>query len=222
MPRTASASTCTTSTCRSTRERRSGRSSWPASRASTPSTAPSSAPPCTWSSRAGSWSSRRREPGMQPHPIASTPRVEMAVDGRSIGRQPDPAPTLTITLVAALALATAWWQPWWIMKARAPQYGQRTLVIDVGPRNVEGDVREVDGLGHYVGIRPMGTLARLERTLAPLGMAGSVLGILAAPWLRRRWLRLLFVLPAMMMPVLLLVDLKLWMDKAANDRDPTA
>jgi nitrous oxidase accessory protein len=159
---------------------------------------------------------------MQPQPIASTPKVEMPAEAGPVTRRPDPVPTFTIALVAALALATAWWQPWWIMKARAPQYGQRTLVIDVGPRNVEGDVREIDGLGHYVGIRPMGTVARVERMLAPLGIAGTVLGILAAPWFRRRWLRLAFVLPALVMPILLLVDLKLWMDKAANDRDPTA
>jgi hypothetical protein len=55
------------------------------------------------------------------------------------GRAPDIAASLTIVLVAALGLATAWYLPWWVMKARAPQYGQRTLVIDVGPRNVAGD-----------------------------------------------------------------------------------
>ena len=137
-------------------------------------------------------------------------------------RSADTAAILTIVLVAALGLATAWFLPWWIMKARAPQYGQRTLVIDVGPRTVEGDVREVDMLGHYVGIRPLGTLAKVERTLAPVGMLGAIAGILLAPWLRRRWLRLLAVLPAVVMPLLLLVDLKLWMDEAVNDRDPTA
>ncbi|HVO22728.1 MAG TPA: hypothetical protein VMW56_03790, partial [Candidatus Margulisiibacteriota bacterium] len=46
----------------------------------------------------------------------------------------DPAAVLTIVVVATLALILAWVLPWWIMKARAPQYGQRVLVIDVGPR----------------------------------------------------------------------------------------
>jgi nitrous oxidase accessory protein len=136
--------------------------------------------------------------------------------------RPDAAASLTIVIVAALGLAAAWFLPWWIMKARAPQYGQRTLVIDVGPRTVEGDVREVDMLGHYVGIRPMGTLARIERTLAPLGMLGAIGGIALAPWLRRRALRFVAVMPALVLPVVLLVDLKLWMNKTVNDRDPNA
>jgi nitrous oxidase accessory protein len=137
-------------------------------------------------------------------------------------RASDPAAILTIVAVAMLALVLAWMLPWWIMKARAPQYGQRILVIDVGPRNVNGDVREIDNLGHYVGIPPMDGLARLERTLAPLGLSGALLGILLAPWLQRRWMRLLMVLPALLMPIILLVDLKFWMTKAVNDRDPEA
>ncbi len=135
---------------------------------------------------------------------------------------PDSVPIFTMVAVAGLALATAWLLPWWSMKARAPQYGQRVLVVEVGPRNVEGDVREVDLLGHYVGIPPMGTLARIERTLAPLGILGAIGGIALAPWMRRRWWRLLVVLPALAMPVLVMVDLKLWMTHAVNQRDPEA
>ena len=45
------------------------------------------------------------------------------------GARPDWAASLTIALVAALALGTAWALPWWVMKANAPQYGQRTLVV---------------------------------------------------------------------------------------------
>jgi nitrous oxidase accessory protein len=138
------------------------------------------------------------------------------------GPRPDWAASLTIALVAALALATAWALPWWVMKARAPQYGQRTLVVQVSPRTVEGDVRELDMLGHYVGIRPLAALARVERMLAPVGMLGAIGGLLVAPFLRGRALCLLAVLPALFMPLFLLVDLNLWMHKAVNDRDPNA
>src|SRR5262245_45806481 len=160
---------------------------------------------------------------MRPERVAVDVAAEPPGAPEAVARRtPDAVASVTIVLVAALGLAAAWYLPWWIMKARAPQYGQRTLVIDVGPRTVDGDVREVDMLGHYVGIRPMGTLAKVERTLAPLGMLGAIAGIVVAPWLRRRWLRFLAVLPALVMPVLLLVDLKLWMNKAVNDRDPNA
>ena len=149
-------------------------------------------------------------------------RVAAAGGGRRAAARPDFAASLTISFVVAVALLVAWTLPWWIMKSQAPQYGQRTLVIEIGPRSVEGDVREVDLLGHYVGIRPMGSLARLERTLAPLGLVAAVAGVLLAPWLRPRWLRLLAVLPVLVMPVILPIDLKLWMNQAVNQRDPDA
>jgi nitrous oxidase accessory protein len=153
----------------------------------------------------------------RPAPASAEPGAARAPE-----RRPDVVATVTIVAVAALALVVAWLLPWWTMKARAPQYGQRVLVVEVGPRDVIGDVREVDLLGHYVGIRPMGTLARVERALAPLGLVGAVAGLLLAPWLRRRWLRALVVLPALVLPVLVMVDLKLWMTLAVNRRAPDA
>ncbi len=143
-------------------------------------------------------------------------------DSHPVPRAPDAMASFTIVVVAALGIAFAWVLPWWIMKARAPQYGQRTLVVIISPRTVDGDVREVDLLGHYVGIKPMGTLARIERALAPLGMLGAIGGLVLAPWMRRRWLRLLMVSPALIMPAVVLIDLKLWMTKAVNQRDPDA
>src|SRR5690606_30738042 len=50
----------------------------------------------------------------------------------------------------------------------------------------------------------------------------AVAGVLLAPWLRPRWLRLLAVLPVLVMPVILPIDLKLWMNQAVNQRDPDA
>jgi len=154
-------------------------------------------------------------------PAPSTP-ADAAAARRAAVVRPDPTASLTISLVVAVALIIAWTLPWWIMKSQAPQYGQRTLVIEIGPRSVEGDVREVDLLGHYVGIRPMGSLARLERTFAPVGLVVAVLGSLLAPWLRPRWLRFLAVMPVLIMPVILPIDLKLWMNRAVNHRDPEA
>jgi nitrous oxidase accessory protein len=150
---------------------------------------------------------------------APAPATKGVAGADKAARVPDTVASLTIVAVAVVGLVLSWLLPWWVMKARAPQYGQRTLVVEVGPRTVEGDVREVDLLGHYVGIQPMGTLAHLERSVAPFGVIATILGVLAAPWVRQRWLRALLVLPAIVMPVLVLADLKLWMTKAVHDRD---
>ena len=104
----------------------------------------------------------------QPHPETRERSSHLASvsDG---GREPDPVASLTILAVAVLALVTAWFLPWWFMNSRAPQYGQRVLVVAVGPRAVSGDLREMDMLGHYVGIRSMESFAKMERMLAPVG-----------------------------------------------------
>lgn len=135
------------------------------------------------------------------------------------GHQGDPIASLTLALVAVAALITSWFLPWWVMEARAPQYGQRTLVVSVSPVRVGGDVFEVDTLGHYVGIKPMTSLAKFERTIAPYGLVAAILGMLAAPWLSRRWLRLAALLPAILLPLLFLVDLSYWMNKSVSERD---
>src|SRR5690606_18599895 len=76
-------------------------------------------------------------------------------------RRTDYVAGATLVVVAILALLASLSLPWWTMRARAPQYGQRVLVIEVSPRAVKGDVFEVDTLGHYVGIRPMARLGRV-------------------------------------------------------------
>jgi nitrous oxidase accessory protein len=137
-------------------------------------------------------------------------------------KPPDVVSTWTIVIVAVLALAAAWWLPWWTMEARAPQYGQRVLLVEVNPTTVQGDIFELDALGHYVGIRPLGGLAKFERGFAPIGMALACVGLLSAPWMRRRWQRALLLLPVIAMPLVFLGDVHYWMNRATNDRDPHA
>ena len=130
--------------------------------------------------------------------------------------------TITLFVVALLCLACAWAMPWWEMQARAPQYGQRTLLVEVNPRGVWGDTFEVDALGHYVGIRKMESFAPLERKLAPIGFGAGLLAFLLVPFLRRRLLRCLAAAPVVLLPVVFCIDLDVTMARAANDRDPEA
>ncbi|MEW6777216.1 MAG: nitrous oxide reductase family maturation protein NosD [Bdellovibrionota bacterium] len=136
--------------------------------------------------------------------------------------EPDTIASLTLAAVAGLALLGAWVLPWWTLQAQAPQYGPRVLIIDVSPVGVAGDVKELDTLGHYVGIRPMGSLARFERLLAPVGLAAATAGLLAAAWIRRRSLRVLVLLPAVLLPVFFLADLDFWLTWSVKNLDPTA
>ncbi|HYZ87965.1 MAG TPA: NosD domain-containing protein, partial [Myxococcales bacterium] len=140
----------------------------------------------------------------------------------STQRAPDVAASTALFAVAVLCLACSWALPWWEMQARAPQYGQRTLLVQVNPRGVTGDTFEVDGLGHYVGIRKMETFALVERRLAPLGFIAAFAALLFVSFLRRTWQRALAAAPAILLPVVFCIDLDVTMARAANDRDPDA
>ncbi len=132
-------------------------------------------------------------------------------------------PSQTIlALYAALLLVAALAFPWWRMECRSPQYGQRKLVISVSPTSVRGDVKEIDGLGHYVGMLPMDTLGQLERAAAPFLVAAAALAALAAPFQRRRWLRGILAGVVIVVPLGFVADLWYWQRYAVNNLDPHA
>ena len=127
-----------------------------------------------------------------------------------------------LALYAALALIACSTMPWWRMECRAPQYGLRVLVISVSPMDVSGDIKEIDGLGHYVGLRGVDTFAPVERRAAPIAMVVGILAALMLPLLRPGRLRLGVAAAVMVVPVAFLFDLWLWQRYATTHLDPHA
>lgn len=137
-------------------------------------------------------------------------------------RSRDAVASVTLAVVSLGCLALSYVTPWWVMRASAPQYGQRTLMVEVGPRGFDGDIFELDTLGHYVGIMPMRELAKAERAMAPLGIAVAAVGVVLLPFLSRRWLRLLVALAVAVVPVVFVFVLGHWVQKSVDERDPDA
>ncbi|MBM3992111.1 MAG: nitrous oxide reductase family maturation protein NosD [Planctomycetes bacterium] len=129
---------------------------------------------------------------------------------------------LMLAIYAAILLAASALLPWWRMESRAPQYGMRVLWVDVYPGRIEGDVKEIDGLGHYVGIAPMGTMAPVERAVGPYALGFAVLCALALPFLRRGWLRTSIAALLIAVPGVFALDLWCWQQWAIDHLDPTA
>lgn len=128
-------------------------------------------------------------------------------------------PTLLLT-GAALLLLISIFQPFWRLTLHAPQYPQG-LKVDAYLNRLEGDVREIDGLNHYIGMRPLGEAAQLERSLSVLAVTVIALLVLAAIFIHNRralWLSL----PALLFPVGFLVDLYLWLRHFGTNLDPRA
>jgi hypothetical protein len=123
-------------------------------------------------------------------------------------------------LLAALLLLVSTFLPYWEMTLFAPQY-PKGLVVQAYLNDVQGDVSEIDGLNHYIGMRPLAEAATFEKSISIIGMVVLALLVLAAVFVHSRWAALL-ALPALLFPVVFLLDLQYWLANFGTNLDPTA
>lgn len=128
-------------------------------------------------------------------------------------------PTLLFA-VAAILLIISVFLPYWEMELNAPQY-PKGLHITAYVNRLTGDIFELDGLNHYIGMRPLEEAAQFEKSISVIGIVSVSLLILAAIFVHTKWVVLL-VLPAILMPVMFLADLQWWLRKFGTELDPKA
>lgn len=128
-------------------------------------------------------------------------------------------PALLLAL-AAVTLLISMFFPYWKMTLLAPQY-PGGLEVEVYVNRLTGDVNEVDGLNHYIGMRPLNEAAQLERSVSIAAITILALLLLAAIFVHTKWVTLL-ALPALLMPYLFLADMYFWMRNFGTNLDPTA
>ena len=128
-------------------------------------------------------------------------------------------PTI-LFVIAALLLLVSIFLPYWKMTLLAPQY-PGGLHITAYVNELTGDVAEIDGLNHYIGMRPLEEAAKLERSVSVFAIAALALLVVAAIFVHTRWVVLL-VLPAILMPVVFLLDLQYWLRDFGLNLDETA
>jgi copper chaperone NosL len=128
-------------------------------------------------------------------------------------------PTLFLAL-AALSLLISIFQPYWQMTLLAPQY-PGGLTVEVYVNRLEGDVGEIDGLNHYIGMRPLGEAAQLERSLSIIAITVLSLLVIAAIVIHTRWAAFL-AFPALTYPFIFLADMYYWMHNFGQNLDPRA
>ena len=97
--------------------------------------------------------------------------------------------------------------------------------VTAGPGLVGGDdgndLTEINVLNHYIGMRPLEEAAKLERSVSVFAIAALALLVVAAIFVHTRWVVLL-VLPAILMPVVFLLDLQYWLRDFGLNLDETA
>ena len=125
-----------------------------------------------------------------------------------------------LLLVARILLLVSLFLPYWQMDLVAPQYPDN-LHLTAYVNQLTGDVEEIDGLNHYIGMRSLHEAAQIERTVGVYVMIFFVVMLELASFIHSRW-TVLLVIPVMFFPLVFLLDLHLWMSHFGQNLDPHA
>ena len=121
---------------------------------------------------------------------------------------------------AAVLLIISIFLPYWLLSLDAPQFPDG-LDISAYVNRLEGDVVELEGLNHYVGLGSFDDGAVFERSIAVAAVVVLV-GLLAAALLfHSRWV-VLFTAPAILFPLVFVADLQWWLWRYGHSLDSTA
>jgi len=121
---------------------------------------------------------------------------------------------------AAMLLMVSLLLPYWVLQLSAPQFPDG-LTITAYVNRLEGDVNELEGLNHYVGLGSFQDAATLERQIAVVAILVLAGLLLAALLVHSRWVVLL-VLPTLLFPFIFLIDLQYWLWDFGHHLDPAA
>lgn len=121
---------------------------------------------------------------------------------------------------AALLLVVSLLLPYWVLRMSAPQFPEG-LTISAYVNRLAGDVVELEGLNHYVGLDSFESGAVFERSIAIFAvvvLAGLLVGALL---IHSRWV-VVFVFPALVFPLAFVLDLQYWLWRFGHNLDTTA
>ena len=125
-----------------------------------------------------------------------------------------------LILIASLAMGLMYVLPVWTIDLEAPQY-PKGLHVRTYVNRLEGDVQEIDGLNHYIGMRPLEEAAQLERSLSIIMIGATALLVVAAIFIHSKW-AVLLALPAVLYPFVFMLDMYYWLRTFGQNLDPTA
>lgn len=128
-------------------------------------------------------------------------------------------PTILFVIARVLLLVSIFF-PYWHMELDAPQY-PNGLFLTAYVNNMTGDVREIDGLNHYIGMRPLLDAAQFERAASVWMIIAMVLLVELAAVVHTRW-AVLLAIPAITFPIGFIADLYYWMRTFGLNLDPEA
>lgn len=144
-----------------------------------------------------------------------------------IFRKPEPSWLLS-SIAAAVLLAGSLAFPLWQLELVAPQYPAGLVMHAYGykfaddPGTYYDDVREINGLNHYIGMKEIETVTEM-RLFIP-GVLALMVGTLASGFIafQGAWVRRLIVAAYWFMPAFFIVDLQYWLYHYGHTMDEEA
>jgi copper chaperone NosL len=156
------------------------------------------------------------------------PRVESRSDSTLKARVSALSRVQILLLLGTALFVVSHFFLWWELRLNAPQFPTGLFIqatsyeIQPSPKTPFNDIREVDGLNHYIGMMSLGDAAQLEMSVAiPAIIIFTILGLAAVFWTKKWWAPLLAI-PIVLYPLVYLADLGFWLWYAGNNLDPMA
>lgn len=110
-----------------------------------------------------------------------------------------------LLMLAALMLMVSMFLPYWTMTMTAPQY-PKGLKVDVYINHLEGEMREIDELNHYIGLPKLDEGGKFERSISLFATVMLGLLLMAGVFVHNQWAAVL-ALPALGFPIVFVADL---------------
>lgn len=148
------------------------------------------------------------------------PDVKVLLPDGSTRRLMDYLIPSALLMLAALLLVISIFLPYWSMTLKAPQYPEG-LTVEVYVNHLEGDMREVDQLNHYLGMPPLDEGGKLERAISVFALVVLGLLLIAGVFIHNKWAGILAI-PALGFPLVFLGDLYQILYQYGHSIDPTS
>jgi hypothetical protein len=125
-----------------------------------------------------------------------------------------------LLMLAALMLMVSVFLPYWSMTMTAPQY-PKGLKVDVYINHLEGDMREIDELNHYLGMKRLDEGGQFERSISIYAILVLGLLLMGGVFIHNQWAGVL-ALPALGFPLIFIADLWWILYQFGHSIDPTS
>lgn len=103
--------------------------------------------------------------------------------------------------IALLLITAAAFLPIWTIKMNAPLYAQKWLAVDIYIYKAVGDIKEVNIINHYVGLREVDPNEMPELKFGPYLFAALIIAVLGALTVRKEIAWALLLLAVVATPV---------------------